>query len=79
MDSLKALMDRTDKVRLVAKDTDLSFSIKGIGAVKCCGAYEHSRRRGVYSAVKNSVNGKITYNAPSIQNGNEVRKRFAHL
>ena len=69
MDSLKALMDRTDKVRLVAKDTDLSFSIKGIGAVKCAG-HMNIPDGEVYTApVKNSVNGKITYNAPSIQNG----------
>ena len=31
------LMSETDKVRLVAKDTDITFSIKGIGAVPCCG------------------------------------------
>ena len=69
MDSLKALMDKTDKVRLVAKDTDLSFSIKGIGAVKCAG-HMNIPDGEVYTApVKNSVNGKITYNAPSIQNG----------
>ena len=35
MDALKKLMDKTDKVRLVARDTDLTFSIKGIPAVKC--------------------------------------------
>lgn len=69
MDNLKALMDKTDKVRLVAKDTDLTFSIKGIGAVKCSGQCNIPDGE-VYSApVKNSVNGKITYNAPSIENG----------
>lgn len=69
MDHLKALMDKTDKVRLVAKDTDLTFSIKGIGSTKCAGNMNIPDGE-VYSApVKNSVNGKITYNAPSIQNG----------
>lgn len=69
MDALKALMDRTDKVRLVAKDTDLTFSIKGIGAVKCSG-HMNIPDGEVYSApVKDSVNGKITYNVPSIENG----------
>ncbi len=44
MDPLKELMDRTDKVRITAKgDTDLTFSIKGIGGVKCDGL-QHSRR-----------------------------------
>ena len=69
MDALKALMDKTDKVRLVAKDTDLTFSIKGIGAVKCSG-HMNIPDGEVYSApVKDSVNGKITYNVPSIENG----------
>ncbi len=69
MDSLKALMEKTDKVRLVAKDTDLTFSIKGIGAVKCSGQCNIPDGE-VYSApVKNSVNGVITYNAPSVQGG----------
>ena len=30
-------MERTDKVRITGKNTDLSFSIKGIPAVKCAG------------------------------------------
>ena len=78
MDSLKALMDRTDKVRLVAKDTDLSFSIKGIGAVKC-GAYEHSRRRGVYSAREEQRERQNHLQRALHSERNEVRKRFAHL
>lgn len=69
MDSLKNLMDKTDKVRLVAKDTDITFSIKGIGSKKCSG-HMNIPDGEVYSApVKDSVNGKITYNTPSIQSG----------
>lgn len=69
MDGLKALMDKTDKVRLLSKDTDLSFSIKGIGAVKCSGECNIPDGE-VYSApVKDSVNGYITYNAPSVHAG----------
>ncbi len=69
MDSLKALMDKTDKVRLIAKDTDLSFSIKNIGSVKCAGECNIPDGE-VYSApVKDSVNGYISYNAPSVQGG----------
>lgn len=73
MDSLQALMKKTDKVRIIAKDTDLSFSIKGIGAVKCSGDCNIPDGE-VYSApVKNSVNGYIHYNAPSIENGIEFK------
>lgn len=69
MDALVALMNRTDKVRLLAKDTDLTFSIKGIPAVKCSG-HMNIPDGEVYTApVKDSVNGRITYNVPSIENG----------
>ena len=69
MDSLKSLMEKTDKVRLIAKDTDLTFSIKGMPAIKCSG--ERNIPDGeIYSApIKNSVNGVISYNAPSINQG----------
>ncbi len=79
MDSLKALMDKTDKVRLVAKDTDLTFSIKGIGAVKCAGEMNIPDGEVYTAPVRNSVNGVIHYNAPSIQNGTkyeDVRLTF---
>ncbi|MBP5593267.1 MAG: aminopeptidase [Clostridia bacterium] len=69
MDALKKLMDKTDKVRLVAKGTDLSFSIKGIGAVKCSGSMNIPDGEVYTAPVKNSVNGVISYNAPSIENG----------
>ncbi|GAA5417851.1 aminopeptidase 2 [Paraliobacillus ryukyuensis] len=61
---LKELMDRTDKVRITAEGTDLTFSIKDIGSVMCAG--ERNIPDGeVYTApVKDSVNGTITYNTP---------------
>ena len=59
MDYLVELMNRTDKVQLKGPGTDLTFSIKGIGAVKCDG--ERNIPDGeVYTApVKDSMNGKI--------------------
>ncbi len=69
MDSLKALMDKTDKVRIIARDTDLSFSIKGVGAIKCAGEMNIPDGEVYTAPVRNSVNGVIHYNAPSIENG----------
>ena len=69
MDSLKALMEKTDKVRLLAKNTDLTFSIKGLPAVKCSGERNIPDGELYTAPVKNSVNGYITYNAPSIKSG----------
>lgn len=69
MEPLKVLMEKTDKVRLVAKDTDITFSIKGIPAVKCSG--EKNLPDGeIYTApVRDSINGRITFNAPSLNEG----------
>ena len=69
MDPLVELMNKTDKVRIVAKDTDISFSIKDIPAVKCDG-FCNIPDGEIYTApVKNSVNGVITYNTPSVEDG----------
>ncbi len=69
MDPLKELMDRTDRVRLVGPGTDLSFSIKGIGAIKCAGN-KNIPDGEIYTApVRDSVNGTISFNTPSRYSG----------
>ena len=67
--ALKELIERTDKVRIVGPGTDISFSIKGMNAVICYG--ERNLPDGeVYTApIKNSVNGKITYNVATTYQG----------
>lgn len=69
MDSLKKRLDCADKVRIVAPDTDISFSIKGIGSKKCSGHCNIPDGEIYTAPVKNTVNGVITYNAPSVENG----------
>ncbi len=70
MKPLKELMDKTDKVRIVAKNTDLTFSIKNMPSIPCVGD-KNIPDGELYSApIKTSVNGKITYNTPSPYNGN---------
>jgi aminopeptidase len=69
MDALKELMDRTDKVQLKGPGTDLTFSIKGIGSIKCDGELNIPDGE-VYSApVRDSVNGVLTYNTPTSHDG----------
>ena len=79
MDPLKALMERTDRVRITGPDTDLRFSIKGLPAIKCAGEANIPDGE-IYSApVRDSVNGVIHYNTPSIQDGftfEDVRLTF---
>lgn len=69
MDPLVQLMNATDKVRLVANGTDITFSIKGIPAIKCAGGCNIPDGEVYTAPVKDSVNGVITYNAPSMQGG----------
>ncbi len=69
MDALKKRMDNADKVHLVGPNTDLRFSIKGIGSVKCAG-HMNIPDGEVYSApVRDSINGHIAYNTPSLEMG----------
>ena len=71
MDNLKELMDKTDKVRIVGKDTDLTFSIKGINAIKCAGEMNIPDGEIYTAPVKDSVNGVIHYNTLTNYNGVE--------
>ena len=69
-DALAERMGRTDKVRLVGPgDTDLSFSIKDIGAVACCGSHNIPDGECFSAPVKDSVEGVIHFNTPTIYNG----------
>jgi len=69
MNPLKALMERTDKVRITGPGTDLSFSIKGLPAIKCAGECNIPDGEIYTAPVKDSVNGVISYNTPSIEDG----------
>ncbi|MEO6871705.1 MAG: aminopeptidase [Chthoniobacterales bacterium] len=66
MKALKALMEKTDKVQIKGPGTDLRFSIKGISAI-ICGGDRNIPDGEVFSCpVKNSVQGQVTFNAPTI-------------
>ncbi len=81
MDALKALMERTDRVRLVGPGTDLRFSIKGLPAVKCAGHMNIPDGEIFTAPVRESVNGTISYNTPSLENGftyTDINFRFAN-
>lgn len=70
MQALKKRMEATDKVRLKGPgETDLSFSIKGIPAITCDGKLNIPDGEVFTAPVKTSVNGVITFNAPTIYRG----------
>ncbi len=69
MQPLKALMERTDRVRLTGPGTDLRFSIKGIPAIPCDGKLNIPDGEVFTAPVKTSVNGTIQFNAQTIYQG----------
>lgn len=69
MEPLKNLLESTDKVRIVSPGTDLTFSIKGINAVKCSGKANIPDGEVYTAPVRDSVNGTIRYNTPSLYQG----------
>ncbi|WP_371364708.1 Aminopeptidase PepS [Sporomusa rhizae] len=69
MEPLIQLLDATDKVHIIGPGTDLHFSIKGIPAVKCSGHINIPDGEVYTAPVKDSVNGYLTYNTPSLQGG----------
>lgn len=69
MDPLLNMMDRTERVRITGPGTDLAFSIKEIPAIKCDGHRNIPDGEIFTAPVKESINGKISYNTPSIYEG----------
>jgi aminopeptidase len=79
MEALKTLMDETDRVHIKGPGTDLEFSIKDMGAIKCAGELNIPDGEVYTAPVKNSVNGTITYNSSSSYQGtlfNEIQFVF---
>ncbi len=66
-------MRRTDQVRLTGPGTDLRFSIRGIGAVPCEGRRNLPDGECFTAPVRDSVEGHIVYNAPSLYQGTTYR------
>lgn len=69
MAALKSLMDKTNKVHIKGPDTDLRFSIKGIGAVPCGGDRNIPDGEVFSCPTKTSTEGHITFNAPTVFQG----------
>jgi aminopeptidase len=69
MKALKGLMEQTDRVQINGPGTDLNFSIKGIPAVICGGDRNIPDGEVFTAPVKDSVEGQLTFNAPSIYQG----------
>jgi aminopeptidase len=69
MKALKALLERTDRVEIKGPETDLRFSIKGISAVICGGDRNIPDGEVFTCPVRDSVEGHVSFNAPTIYQG----------
>lgn len=69
MKALKKLMDGAKQVHIKGPGTDLRFSIAGIKSEYCGGEKNVPDGECFTSPVKNSVEGVLSYNAPTIYQG----------
>lgn len=69
MQALQKLMNKTDQVHITGPGTDLRFSMKGINALVSCGERNIPDGEVFTSPVRDSAEGVIRYNAPTIYQG----------
>ncbi|MEM8953016.1 MAG: aminopeptidase [Verrucomicrobiota bacterium] len=79
MRALKRLMDKAENVHIKGNGTDLEFSIKGLEALMADGTHNIPDGEVFTSPVKDSVNGKVHFNAPTVYQGiafDDIRLEF---
>ncbi len=79
MKALSKRMDEAEDVQITGPGTDLRFSLKGQGSRICSGTHNLPDGEVFTAPVRNSVEGFITYNAPSVYQGiafDNVRLEF---
>jgi aminopeptidase len=62
----------TKKIRILAKETDITFSVKGRSWINCCGTCNMPDGEVFTGPVENSANGTILFSFPACYNGREV-------
>lgn len=75
-DQLKKIIDRGNTVKIVAPDTNLTFSIKGRKGIKCDGKRNMPDGEVFCAPVDDSAEGYIKYTYPAIYGGREVSGIF---
>ena len=76
---LQKRMEQAEQVRILGPETDLKFSIKNISAIPCSGECNIPDGECFTAPVRESVNGHISFNVPSIYQGttfNDIYLKF---
>ena len=68
----KRILEKSRSVRIVGKETDLSFSIRGRKAIPCAGEYNMPDGEIFTAPVETSADGTILFEFPAIAGGREV-------
>ena len=79
LEPLKQRMEAADMVHIKGPGTDLRFSIKGIPVIGCSGENNIPDGEVFTAPVRDSVNGEIRFNTPTIYQGSsfsDVHLRF---
>src|ERR1043166_5019738 len=74
MAPLERRMRKADRVLIAGPGTDLAFSIKGIGAKMCKGDRNIPDGEVFSCPVKDSINGRIQFNTPTLYAGTKFEK-----
>jgi len=80
MKALEKLMTKAQNVHIKGPGTDLKFSLKGLKSIYCGGDHNIPDGECFTAPVKNSVEGVISYNAPTIYQGiafDNIRLEFS--
>jgi len=79
MNQLKQRMDQAKSVHIVGPGTELRFSLDGLKAIACSGTHNIPDGEVFTAPVRDSVEGFVSFNAPSIYQGvafDSVRLEF---
>ncbi|MFH1972040.1 MAG: aminopeptidase [archaeon] len=71
-DKLQNVLNKGSEVKILGKETELTFSIKGLNGIKCDGHRNMPDGEVFTAPVPNSANGYIYYEFPAIYGGREV-------
>jgi aminopeptidase len=69
MKRLEKLMSDASEVHITGPGTDLKFSLQGLGAIACCGDRNIPDGECFSAPVKDSVEGVLSYNTPTLYQG----------
>ncbi len=68
----KKILEKGSEVRIVGKETDITFSIRGRKAIPCAGEYNMPDGEIFTGPVETSAEGRIYFEFPAIAGGREV-------